>query len=249
MDKEKKAVLIWQIAASVLLIACIIMAGFIAKSKLDSSRSQKVAQKAVEYINKNLVDSSSQVTFAGVESTALDIGKLYAFGIQSSGNSGVAYVSSEGKYLILPNSLIDMKAKASGISAATDKNQKDAEGGFKEMTDVNICKEGGKPSVYFFGLASSKDSVWEYPIFKDIVSKFGDAVVFHDNYLSENGLTKDQDIFTSYSTGTVPTLVIGCKYYRLSSGEAQGETAERAALTKLICDATGNQPASVCNAK
>jgi len=204
MEKEKKHILVWQIITAVLLIACIITAGFIAKSKIDSARSQKLAQKAVEYINNNLVDPSSQVTLAGVASNSLSIGKLYAFEIKSSNNSGVAYISSEGKYLILPNSLIDMTAKTSAISAATDKNQKDADGGFKEMTDASVCSENGKPSIYFFGLASSKDSGWEYPIFKDVVSKFGDEVSFHDNYLLENGLSKDQDIFTSYSAGTVP---------------------------------------------
>ena len=179
MEKEKKYILVWQITTAVLLIACIIMAGFIAKGKIDSIRSQKLAQKAVEYINKNLVDSSSQVTLAGAESNGIDIGKLYAFGIQSSSNSGVACISSEGKYLILPNSLIDItKAATSTISAATDKNQTDVDGGFKQLNDVKVCSENGKPSIYFFGLASSSDSVWEYPIFKDVVSKFSDAVSF-----------------------------------------------------------------------
>jgi hypothetical protein len=249
MEKQRKYILIWQITSVILLIACMTMAGLIAKSKIDSANSQKLAQKAVDYINKNLVDSSNQVALAGVGNNGLDIGKLYAFGIQSNNNRGVAYISSRGKYLILPNGLIDMTAKTSAISTVIDKNQNDVDGGFKELTDVNVCSENGKPSIYFFGLVSSSDSVWEHPIFKDVVSKFGDVVLFHDNYLAENGLSKDQNIFTSYSTGTVPTLVIGCKYYRLSSGESQGEATERETLTKLICDVTGNQPASVCNAK
>ena len=57
----------------------------------------------------------------------------------------------------------------------------------------------------------------------------------------------DTDIFGKYSTGGIPTLVFGCKYYRVGSGEGEGEELESKNLTAIICKLTGNQPSSICN--
>jgi len=57
---------------------------------------------------------------------------------------------------------------------------------------------------------------------------------------------EDMDVFSKYSTGGIPTLVFGCKYYRVGAGTQSGEEQETKDLTALICKLTGSQPADVC---
>jgi len=57
---------------------------------------------------------------------------------------------------------------------------------------------------------------------------------------------EDTDVFNKYSTGGIPTLVLGCKYYRVGAGVQSGEEQETKDLTALICKLTGSQPADVC---
>ncbi|MFH1451264.1 MAG: hypothetical protein ABIF89_01480, partial [bacterium] len=59
--------------------------------------------------------------------------------------------------------------------------------------------------------------------------------------------TEDQEIFSQYSDGSIPTIIVGCKYYRVGSGENLGEEKETNALRAIICKVTGNQPESVCS--
>jgi len=115
---------------------------------------------------------------------------------------------------------------------------------FKEK-DVAICKEDDKPIIYYFGSTSCPHCVWETPIIDSIVNSFGSYVSYHKSIDNSD----DQDIFEQYSTGGIPTIVLGCKYYRIGSGERAGEEAEKAGLKKLICSLTNNQPASVCQSQ
>ncbi len=239
--ENKKDIILWQIITLVLLLVCVLLGSVLVREKIESARQKKVVSGAIEYINNNLL-SSSKATLVNIDSGDIKIDKLYRFTADVNGQKVVSYVSSDGKYLISSDGIVDME----NTLITNDKNQKDVEGSFKELSNVNVCEENGKPAIYFFGLASSSDSAWEYPIFKDVVSKFGDAVSFHDNYLSQNGLSNDKNVFSRYSTGSIPALIIGCKYYRIGSGESLGETQERGALTKIICRVTGNQPANVC---
>lgn len=62
------------------------------------------------------------------------------------------------------------------------------------------------------------------------MAKFGDKISFHENIDNQ----KDQEVFSKYSTGPIPTIVLGCQYYRIGSGENLGETKETEILTKLI---------------
>ena len=57
----------------------------------------------------------------------------------------------------------------------------------------------------------------------------------------------DMDVFSKYSTGGIPMLAFGCKYYRVGSGEQSGEKEESEILTALICKLTQNQPTEVCD--
>jgi len=114
-------------------------------------------------------------------------------------------------------------------------------GNFSVSSD-EICMEDDKPIIYFFGSEGCPHCIWEHPIIEETAGKFNDYVSFHNNMNSDT----DMDVFQKYSTGGVPTLVLGCKYYRVGSGEGAGEEKETENLTSLICELTNNQPAEVC---
>lgn len=106
-----------------------------------------------------------------------------------------------------------------------------------------ICMEDGKPIVYFFGSTSCPGCNWEHPVIENATAKFEGYISFHDNTDS----TADSEIFAKYSTGYIPTLVLGCKYYRVGAGSRLGEDQEAKVLTALICDLTDNKPVDVCS--
>jgi len=120
--------------------------------------------------------------------------------------------------------------------------QKTTIGNFIVSTD-EICKEDGKPIIYFFGSEGCGACKWEHPVMANVTAKFEGFISFHDNI----GSTADQEIFDKYSTGYIPTLVLGCKYYRVGAGKNMGEDQEAKVLTALICKLTGNKPEEVCN--
>ena len=106
------------------------------------------------------------------------------------------------------------------------------------VSGEDVCKEDGKPVVYFFGHSGCPHCLWEHPIFENVTANF-----------------TDEEVFSLFSPqGYVPTIVLGCKFYRVGSGETQGEREEEAkeeeakVLTALICELTGGKPENVCNA-
>jgi len=114
------------------------------------------------------------------------------------------------------------------------------------VTDREICKENGKPTIYYFGSSSCPHCQWESPVIKKVMEKFTGVVSFHNNMDSD----KDQDVFTKYSDinpGYIPFVVAGCKYVRVGSGETEGEVKEIENLSAIICKLADNKPASVCN--
>ncbi|MFA5730022.1 MAG: thioredoxin family protein [Candidatus Paceibacterota bacterium] len=234
----------WKIATIILAIISIVLAVLLSQTMLGSP--QKAADKAIEYINKYLLSGGATATLVSVDNDK--IGSLRKITIDVAGNKFGSYVSIDGKYLFASEPFDmtkDPNAEGSsntqtGSTVETTDTQLD--GSFSEAKDTEVCMENGKPIVYFFGSASCPHCVWEKPILKSVVDKFGDAVSYHENIDSET----DIDVFNKYSTGSVPTLVIGCKYFRVGSGESAGEESEKASLQKIICLATGNQPASLC---
>ncbi|MCL5090379.1 MAG: thioredoxin family protein [Patescibacteria group bacterium] len=86
------------------------------------------------------------------------------------------------------------------------------------VTDKEICKDNGKPLVYFFGSASCPHCQWEKPIAQKVFAQFKDYIVYHENFDSQN----DSDVFEKYkdiNPGYVPFIIIGCRYARVGAGE------------------------------
>ncbi|MCJ7827748.1 thioredoxin family protein, partial [Patescibacteria group bacterium] len=114
------------------------------------------------------------------------------------------------------------------------------------VLDQEVCLEEGLPAVYYFGSSGCPHCTWEHPVVTEVMAKFAGVIEFRDRMDSQD----DMDVFTEYqeiNNGSIPFLVLGCRYVRVGSGERSGEEAEVENLTALICKLTDNQPASVCS--
>jgi thiol-disulfide isomerase/thioredoxin len=232
----------WRVIAIVLAIALLIALAIIFLPILQSS--DKVIDKAMNYINNTLLGGTVTATLDSVVNN--DIKSLYRIKINIEGNTYDTFVSSDGKYLFV-DSPIDMSVESNqqegDVPEMLSKESVNVEGGFKEISDVDVCNdENGKPIVYFFGSESCPHCEWQKPIMDEVSSLFGDNINYHENF---DGTT-EADVLLKYGNGAVPALIIGCKYYRIGSGEASTVEADTQAIKDVICRATGGIPASIC---
>lgn len=192
---------------------------------------QEAAERAIDFINQNLL--RGRATASLVE--ALEENGLYKFKFAIEGREMESYITFDGK-LFFPEGIdlteVEPMAQEQGQTI----------GNFSVTSD-EVCKENGKPIVYFFGLEGCGYCKWEHPIIEEVAAKFGGEISFHNNMDTD----ADREVFQKYSTGGVPTLVLGCKYYRVGAGKSDGEELETKNLTAIICKLTGNKPADVCN--
>ncbi|MDD3170661.1 MAG: thioredoxin family protein [Candidatus Paceibacterota bacterium] len=231
----------WRGTAMLFLIGCVGLAVTIYQDKANAGKtvetegnvqiSQSAVDKAMKYINDYLLGGGSSASLSKVYEEG---NPYYKIEIDIAGNTYPSYVSSDGKYLFANEPY--------EIPEFIENEIKTVDGNFKEVVGADICSENGKPIVYFFGSASCSHCAWEKPVLQEVVKSFGDKISYHENIDTNT----DQDVFEKYSNGSFPTLVLGCRYYRLGSGEADGEQAEKEALTKLICSLTQNQPEGIC---
>lgn len=241
--------------AAALILALGILGYYMWKAQLLSPKPlsltpEAASKTAIDYINKYFAGTGNLASISDLKKE--ETPGLYKFTLELQGQKLNAYVSSDGK-MLFPQEPIDLtkspeeqgeepEESSQTETEAEAQNLKTVEGNFNEITGAQICKENNKPIVYFFGSEGCPHCVWEKPIISAVAQKFGTAISYHENV--DNN--KDMDIFKKYSSGGIPTLVIGCKYYRIGSGQSAGAEAETAALTKLICNVTGNQPAELC---
>jgi len=196
-----------------------------------SMPKEQAVNNAFEFIKKYLAP--------GMELTLGDIEKekftFYKFNVKAGEQNVPTYISTDGKIMVFQETDIT-KDPYAGTEAPTEekvdgKNVLPSEGGFKEVEGTEVCKENGKPIVYFFGSESCPHCKWQQPVIESAIKGFGNKISFHKNIDS----TDDMDIFTKYNpSGGVPTIVIGCKYYRIGSGEGSGEDADKQTITNLI---------------
>lgn len=229
----------WRVA---LLIIVLLLALFIVvQPELKSSNS--AVEKAMSYINETLLGGVNTASLSSVVDN--DIESLHRVKIEVQGNIFDVFVSSDGKYLFIDGP-IDMTASINqqgDVSEMASKESVNVEGGFKEISEVDVCTdENGKPLVYFFGSESCPHCEWQKPIMDEVAGLFGDNINYHENF---DGTT-EADVLLKYGNGAVPALIIGCKYYRIGSGEASTVEADTQAIKDVICRATGGIPASVC---
>lgn len=244
MEKNNKKVALL-IAISVVILALIITGATIfllkeKKNKEEIAFSQKLKEKAISFINQNILAGKST---ASITNISKDHG-LYKIKLKIENNEFDSYISKDGA-LLFPQ-VVDLNVTPKTEAPKTPEanvNKKTTVGNFT-VSENEICKDNGKPIVYFFGSEKCSHCVWEKPIVEKVLNNFKDNVSFHKNIDSEN----DREIFSKYSQGGIPTLVLGCKYYREGSGENAGEENETKNLTALICQLTNNQPSKICDA-
>ena len=117
-------------------------------------------------------------------------------------------------------------------------------GNFFVDKNNQVCTELNRTIIYMFGSTTCPHCLWEDPVIKAVTAKFRGVISFHENIDNAN----DRDVFKSFSPdGFVPLVVIGCKYYRVGSGEDLGEEQETKVLTALICSLTNREPSDVCS--
>jgi len=70
--------------------------------------SEKIGEKVIEFINRNLVQQGSEATLVSVE----EVSGLYRIKTTYRGQEIPVYATMDGKYLILPQGIIDMTQQA-----------------------------------------------------------------------------------------------------------------------------------------
>lgn len=230
------------IIIAVVIVAIIVVSVYSAYFKGGTKilTTQSASQKAIDYINNNILKGQSTVSLKGVPQ---EVSGLYKFTITfvEQNQDSDAYITKDGKYLfpVMQGFPIDLDEK---ITTNSEESSRTTVGSFS-ITKNEICKDNGKPIVYFFGSKSCPHCAWEHPLVTSITEKFKNEISFRDNMDKQDNM----DIFQQYSDGGIPTIVLGCKYYRVGSGEQDGKDVESKNLTALICKITGNKPEEVCN--
>lgn len=187
--------------------------------------------KAVNFIAEHAVSPGVAVNLVTVREVAT--GNLYRLTVNLStptaSETRELYVSADGKKLFTGS--IDLSSYTIGD--------------FRVTGDA-LCVEDGMLVVYLFGAETCSACRWEHPVLTEVVAQFEGYIAFHD-YMG--GVTGDRALFERYSPqGTIPTIVLGCRYYRIGAGVPFGEEQEARILTALICTLTNNEPAAVCTA-
>lgn len=191
-----------------------------------------------------------------INTTEVEGANLYKIvvNVSSMGRSqeAAAYITKDGELLFpegidiedFKETVGQQRKEAEERAQALQQQEQNRTIGSFTVSDDEISMEDGKPIIYYFGSDACGHCKWEHPVIVNVTSNFEGYISFHDNMNSND----DSDLFSKYSTGGVPTLVFGCKYYRVGSGAGMGEEQESNVLTALICDLTGNKPADVCSA-
>ena len=239
MQKEQiKTIVMGVLAVGILAIAYYAFVG----SPMNLS-GQDAAKKAIAFVNSKVLTGADK---ASIDGKVVSESGLYKFNVKVAADSFPSYVSKDGKLLFPQVMQIEDITNSSSTNQDNTQNSPTGNtiiGNFSVSSDA-LCSEDGKPIFYFFGSESCPYCQWEHPIVQKVAKLFEGVISFHDNY--DNG--KDQEVFSKYSAeGYIPAAVIGCKYYRVGSGETDGEAIETQNLTALLCKITNNQPDSVCS--
>ncbi|MCX6760635.1 MAG: hypothetical protein NTZ84_00805 [Candidatus Nealsonbacteria bacterium] len=218
------------IIVAVVALLGVITLGYLYNKKQEADNIQQTAEKAIDFVNKNLLSGGSTASLDGATSS----GGVLAIGLKIGEQTYTSYVTKDGK-MFFPEGY--------EIKEATTTSETSASVGNFMTKDEEVCKEDGKPIIYFFGSNTCPHCLWEHPILEKVLKNFEGQISFHNNMDSQ----ADLEIFSKYSDGGIPTLVFGCKYYRLGSGESDGEEAETKNLTAMLCKLTDNKPSEICS--
>lgn len=229
---SKKSII--AITAIVVLLG-VVAIGYLYNKKQKANEQlsfQQTAEKAIKFVNENLLSGGVTALLDGVS----EVNDVLKVSLKIGEQTYSSYVTKDGKIFFPEGYEIN--------DATTTPDSSASVGNFTVKEGEEICKEDGKPIVYFFGSKDCPHCQWEHPIMEEVMGKFEGLVSFHNNMDSQ----ADSEVFSKYSDGGIPTLVLGCKYYRLGSGESDGEEKETQNLTAMLCKLTDNKPSEICSA-
>ncbi len=194
--------------------------------------AEEAGATIINFVNQNILGGQTEASLTEITE---DKG-LYRMKITVQGREVTSYATRDGS-LFFPDFFDVANTPLAAKSEGTTIGQ-------FSVSEDSVCKENGAPMVYFFGSESCPHCSWEHPVVREVAESFGDEISFHDNMDDQE---TDLEVFQRYSSGGVPTLVVGCKYYRVGSGENGGEEQEKDNLTALLCSLTDNKPGNVCD--
>lgn len=132
-------------------------------------------------------------------------------------------------------------------------------GSFDSKAGSSVCAEGKKPKIYLFSTTWCPHCQWAGPDFDAVAKEYvtaGKIVAYHwqvdtgDNTLTDAVEStvpeSDKAIYQEFNPGgSIPTFVMGCKYYRIGAGyeRANDHAAEQRDLRAVI-DALINETAA-----
>ncbi len=223
-----------------LLIAGVLIAGAIlytnySKSQCDIEDQITAAQAGdavMDLINNKLLKDDPQE--ASLLGTSEGNG-VYKINFQVAGQEIEWAMSKDGKLAF--GQIINLEEVEEPVDEVST-----TIGRFSVSSD-EVCSEDGKPIIYFFGSERCPHCRWEHPITEQVMQRFEGYISFHNNMDNQ----EDMDVFSRYSTGGIPTTVLGCQYYRVGSGETLGAEENAKVLTALTCKLTNGQPGDVCS--
>lgn len=123
---------------------------------------------------------------------------------------------------------------------------------FMEKTGATICKDGDKPVIYLFSTTWCPHCQWVSATFDKVVKEYvaaGKIVAYHwELDTSDDTLTSAVEakvpaemeaVYNEFNPGgSIPTFVMGCKYYRVGNGyEAANNLAAEEAEFRAAIDA------------
>jgi len=221
--KRKRKSKMMYIFITIFAIAVIILGVVYYQKNIAGNGKQQIVEKALKYINDNL-SGGTKLELGTIDK---DSKSFYRFTVKAGDREIPTYVSTDGKVMTY-NEVDISKIEESKPTEATTDNTVNT---FTEVKENEICKENGKPIIYFFGSKTCPHCEWEKPIIEEVIKSYGDKISFHENIDSE----KDKDVFSKFNKeGGIPTIIIGCKYYRIGSGEADGADKEKENLKTVI---------------
>jgi len=201
--------------------------------------SDEVANNMITFINEELLQGQATVSLTNITEES----GLYKIDFDLQGREISSYATKDGEIFFPEGIKVNEQPESNNANTTTPEQPADQTIGNFSVSEEDVCLEDGKPILYFFGSKSCSHCAWEHPVVENVAAEFGDAISFHNNMDSD----EDMDVFSNYSSGGIPTVVIGCKYFRVGSGENLGEEQESDNLKALICKLTGNEPGEVCD--
>ena len=235
-EKEKHAkinIMNKTIIPAVIIVALIIGGAivYINKAQCPSEpsnalSSQEAGEKTISFINNELLGGRAVASLVDIK----EENGLYKIVFVVGEQEVESYVTYDGE-IFFPEAI-----KLTEVESPAETTI----GNFL-VSDNEVCQEEGKPIVYFFGSESCSYCRWEHPIVEEVAGKFGEEISFHNNVDNQ----EDRDVFQEYSTGGIPTVILGCKYSRVGAGQDEEEEIKN--LTALICKLTDGKPSEVCD--